>query len=102
MTIDRRTFLQTTAVLATLSGAGCASVDPTSQMAKGGAGKVNTAALKASADKILSAGVSSGDVPGVVAAATNREGMIYQGAFGSTVLGSGTPMTVDTVVWMPP
>ena len=100
MTIDRRTFLQTTAVLATLSGAGCASVDPASQMAKGGAGKANTAALKASADKILSAGVSSGDVPGVVAAATNREGMIYQGAFGSTVLGSGTPMTVDTVVWI--
>ena len=36
----------------------------------------------------------------MVAVATNREEMIYEGAFGTTVLGSGIAMTPDTVVWI--
>ena len=59
---------------------------------------MNTSTLKSSADAALSAG--AGDVPGVVAVATNREEIIYEGAFGTTLLGSGIAMTPDTVVWI--
>ena len=101
MNIDRRTFIQSTAALATLSAAGCATVEKaTHNMTKASAAKINTSALKTSADGILSAGASAGDIPGVVAAATNREEMIYEGAFGTPVLGSGIAMTPDTVVWI--
>jgi methyl acetate hydrolase len=101
MTIDRRTFIQSTAALATLSAAGCAITQQSSQqMAKASASKINTSALKSSADAVLSAGAAAGDVPGVVAVVTNREEMIYEGAFGTTVLGSGIAMTPDTVVWI--
>ena len=102
MSIDRRTFIQSTAALATLSAAGCATTGnaPPQQMAKASAPKINTAALKSSADALLDAGVRAGDVPGVVAVATNRDEMIYEGAFGTTVLGSGIAMTPDTVVWI--
>lgn len=102
MSIDRRTFIQSTAALATLSAAGCATTGnaPPQQMAKASASKINTAALKSSADALLGAGARAGDVPGVVAVATNREEMIYEGAFGTTVLGSGIAMTPDTMVWI--
>ena len=102
MSIDRRTFIQSTAALATLSAAGCATTGnaPPQQMGKASASKINTAALKSSADALLGAGTRAGDVPGVVAVATNREEMIYEGAFGTTVLGSGIAMTPDTVVWI--
>lgn len=36
--------------------------------------------------------------PGVVAVATTRDGLIYQGASGVRCLSSGTPMTPDTVL----
>ena len=39
-----------------------------------------------------------GDVPGVVAIATDRDGTIYEGGFGKRVLGGGAAMTPDTVV----
>jgi CubicO group peptidase (beta-lactamase class C family) len=42
----------------------------------------------------------SGDVPGVVAAAATKDGVIYQGAFGTRDLATGVPMTTDTVVWI--
>ncbi len=56
--------------------------------------------LKKRADELLHAAVAAGQVPGVVAMATNREGTIYEGAFGERLLGSGQAMTTDTVGWM--
>lgn len=56
--------------------------------------------IKASADALLSKAVESGDVPGVVAAATNASDTIYEGAFGVRTLGEPEAMTPDTVVWI--
>ncbi|MEI7784222.1 MAG: serine hydrolase domain-containing protein [Betaproteobacteria bacterium] len=49
---------------------------------------------------VLKQGVESGAVPGVVAAAADREGVIYEGAFGERALGSGQAMSTDTVCWI--
>ncbi len=57
-------------------------------------------ALQQNIDALLQHAVADGDVPGVVAAATNREGTLYEGAFGERALGGGTAMTPDTVVWI--
>ena len=54
--------------------------------------------LKSNIDSVLSNGVHSGSVPGVIAAVANREGVIYEGAFGERSLGSGSAMTNDTAV----
>src|SRR5882724_1026912 len=51
-------------------------------------------------DQVLSHGVALGDVPGVVAAATDRNGIIYQGAYGKRALGAPVNMTPDTVAWI--
>jgi methyl acetate hydrolase len=51
-------------------------------------------------DRLLNAAASSGRVPGVVALATNRDGILYQGAFGKRGLADNTPMTLDTVFWI--
>ncbi len=48
-------------------------------------------------DKVLADAVTRGDVPGVVALAVDRRGVVYQGAFGVADARSGRPMTVDTV-----
>ncbi len=56
--------------------------------------------LKIRADELLRAAVGAGHVPGVVAMATNREGTIYEGAFGERLLGSGQAMTTDTMGWI--
>jgi methyl acetate hydrolase len=42
----------------------------------------------------------AGDIPGVVAAAATRDGVIFEDGFGSRDLGTGAPMTADTVVWI--
>ncbi|HUN43218.1 MAG TPA: serine hydrolase domain-containing protein [Acetobacteraceae bacterium] len=42
----------------------------------------------------------TGDIPGVVAAAATRDGVIFEDGFGVRDLGSGAPMTADTVVWI--
>ena len=55
---------------------------------------------KAKIDTVLSKGVSSGDVPGVVAIAADDKGVIYEGAFGKRDLGTARPMTLDTVFWI--
>jgi len=49
------------------------------------------------ADVLLRAAVEAGGVPGVVAVATDREGTIYERAFGKRVLGQEAPMTLDTI-----
>ncbi len=56
--------------------------------------------LKHSADRLFRGAVASGAVPGVVAMATNREGTLYEGAFGERSLGSGVAMSTDTVGWI--
>ena len=56
--------------------------------------------LQQSVDTILQDAIERGDVPGVVAMATDREGVIYEGGFGERLLGSGSAMTPDTVVWI--
>jgi methyl acetate hydrolase len=58
-------------------------------------------ALKESADLVLRGVVEQegqeSSVPGVVAMATDREGNVYEGAFGERGLGKGAEMTTDTV-----
>jgi CubicO group peptidase (beta-lactamase class C family) len=49
---------------------------------------------------VLQAAADAGDVPGVVAVATNRDGNIYEGGFGRRNLNESTPMSPDTVVWI--
>jgi methyl acetate hydrolase len=56
--------------------------------------------LKQDADSLLRKATDAGDVPGVVAMAANRNGTLYEGAFGKRVLGQDAAMTADTVVWI--
>src|SRR5262245_3510639 len=56
--------------------------------------------LKQDADSLLRKATDAGDVPGVVAMAANRDGTLYEGAFGKRVLGQDAAMTTDTVVWI--
>ena len=49
---------------------------------------------------LLNTGVEKGHVFGVAAAVTDRNGAVYEGAFGERSLGGGTPMTTDTVGWI--
>lgn len=56
--------------------------------------------MKAQADKILKDAVAKGDVPGVVAVATDRKGQTYEGCFGKRILGEAADMTPDTVAWI--
>ncbi len=48
----------------------------------------------------LRSAVASGDIPGVVAAAATADGVIFEAGFGVRDLGTGVPMTPDTVVWI--
>jgi len=56
--------------------------------------------LQSKADALLQSAVANGDVPGVVAVATNRDGTIYEGGFGERVQGGAAAMSPDTVVWI--
>jgi methyl acetate hydrolase len=56
--------------------------------------------LKDRVDSLLKKATDSGDVPGVVAMATNRDRTLYEGAFGKRILGQDAAMTTDTVVWI--
>jgi methyl acetate hydrolase len=55
---------------------------------------------RTSIDLALRAAVTRGDVPGVVATAADRGGVLYQGAFGRRALPDGGAMTVDSVFWI--
>src|SRR5512146_3163408 len=57
-------------------------------------------ALKDKADTLLRKAVEAGDVPGVVAMATNGKDTTYAGAFGKRTLGQPADMSLDTVVWI--
>ena len=56
--------------------------------------------LKQTIDSLLAGAVASGDVPGVVAMATDRSDLLYQAAFGQRMVGGQQLMTLDTVVWI--
>jgi methyl acetate hydrolase len=56
--------------------------------------------LKERADSLFRKAADADDIPGVVAVVTNRDGPIYEGAFGRRVLGQSQSMTNDTVVWI--
>jgi methyl acetate hydrolase len=89
MTTDRRTFIVT-------SAAALAAAGSTSALAQSG----DASARKTKIDAMLRQAADAGDVPGVVAMATDRNGAIYEGAFGKRVLGQPAAMTADTVVWI--
>ena len=46
-------------------------------------------------DEVLQAATDRGDVPGIVAMAANRDGLLYKGAFGRRALPDGAAMTAD-------
>jgi CubicO group peptidase (beta-lactamase class C family) len=70
-------------------------------LASGAAGRIRAeSSLTNSADTLLKGAVDAGDVPGVVAMATDRNGAIYEGGFGARVLGQSLAMTPDTVAWI--
>ena len=48
--------------------------------------------MKVKLDQILSDATKQGDVPGVVATVGNREGVLYEAAFGERCLGAGLTM----------
>lgn len=48
-------------------------------------------------DNALRSAVERGEVPGVVALVTNREGVLYQGAFGVADVDTKRPMAVDSM-----
>ena len=52
------------------------------------------------ADGLLQAAVDNGDVPGIVAMATDGHETIYQGAFGVRQAGAPEPMTLDSIFWI--
>jgi methyl acetate hydrolase len=56
--------------------------------------------MKEAIDALLSRAARTGDVPGVAATVTDRDGTLYEGAFGVRVLGEDAPMTLDTVGWL--
>ena len=57
-------------------------------------------ALQAKIDGVLGSAAEAGAVPGVVAAVTDADGLLYEGGFGERALGGGAAMTADTVVWI--
>src|SRR5262245_40627848 len=89
MTTNRRKFI--------LTGAAAVAT------AAGGRGRARSryaASRRTENDAMLRQAADAGDVPGVVAMATDRNGVIYEGAFGKRVLGQPAAMTPDTVVWI--
>ena len=49
---------------------------------------------------VLKRATDAGDVPGVAAAVGDKDGVIYEGAFGLRSLGGDAAMTPDTVCWI--
>ena len=56
------------------------------------------ASLRNSLNELLSESVKRGDVPGVAVKTIRGNETLYEGAFGERELGSGTAMTLDTVI----
>jgi CubicO group peptidase (beta-lactamase class C family) len=56
--------------------------------------------VRTEVDSVLEQAVDAGDVAGVVAAAADDKGVIYERAHGKRSIAADTPMTVDTVFWI--
>ena len=85
MSTDRRTFLKAGAALLASGAAGVAR---------------SQASLQSNVDELLRGAADGGEVPGVVALAIDRSGVIYEGGFGQRINGQSIRMTPDTVVWI--
>ena len=57
-------------------------------------------ALRDKLDSLLQDAVSRGVVPGVTAAVSDADGLVYEGGFGEREAGSGVAMTADTIGWI--
>lgn len=53
--------------------------------------------MKSKLDSVLATGTQSGAAPGAVAIVVNRDEVLWEGASGERAVGSGAPMTTDTV-----
>jgi len=85
---SRRDIIKATAGLTAAAASGARGA----ASAQAGQGTASSAV-----DGLLAAATRAGEVPGVVAMAAGRNGMLYEGAFGSRRLGDGPAMTRDTV-----
>ena len=57
----------------------------------------STSPATSAVDKVLADAVGRGDIPGVVAIVTDRNGVIYHGAFGLADAASGRPLAADAI-----
>jgi methyl acetate hydrolase len=85
MKTDRRTFLKASAAVLAGGAAGFAR---------------SQGSLQSNADALLQEAADASVVPGVVALATDRNGIIYEGGFGQRNNTQSNRMTPDTVVWI--
>src|SRR5260221_4777871 len=92
--MTRRTLLQRSGMLRAVL-----ALDVVRPMPAGAVPGASSRRFKA-IDADLTAGVSRNDVAGVVALAATRQGLIYEGAFGTANTKTGAPMTADTVFWL--
>jgi CubicO group peptidase (beta-lactamase class C family) len=56
--------------------------------------------MNSMADEALRRACDSGELPGVVAMATDGDRRLYEGAFGRRSIADPAPMTLDTVFWI--
>jgi len=87
----RRVLLKAAAALA------ATSVPALNRAARAGEPGDRSAGTLPQIDAVLRAGVSAGDVPGVVVMAATETGVVYEGAFGSRRIHDGPAMTRDTI-----
>jgi len=94
--MDKPTRRLVVAATAKIAAAGCIG---TAASTFGRAGLQTTQAARGlpHIDSLLRVAVSGGEIPGVVALAAGENGIVYEGVFGWRRLGSGQPMTRDTV-----
>jgi len=64
------------------------------------ASRATLAPLQASLDAVLAESIDAGEVPGLAALIVDRDGIVYEGAFGARSLGEPAAMTTDTVGWI--
>jgi methyl acetate hydrolase len=91
--LSRRDMLKGTVALAAALSVG---VD-TTRRSRRAVAQESTSLPRARIDGSLRQAVEAQDVPGVVAMAATDKGLLYEGAFGTLVLGDGPAMTLDTV-----
>jgi CubicO group peptidase (beta-lactamase class C family) len=88
---QRRQLLKSTALFAAGALAGTSTLTPQAHA---------QTTMKTAQDALLKTAVADGQVPGVIAAITSANHMLYEGAFGVRALGQPAMMTMDTVVWL--